>query len=68
MSEENKKLTNKISKMKSNIKEIHDKFEEEIQKKVELQEKNKHEQDIRLEILEKYIVFNQGKTKNLIPK
>lgn len=39
--------------MKNNMKEIHDKFEEEIQKRLDIQEKNRHDQDMRMEILEK---------------
>jgi hypothetical protein len=53
LNEENKKLSNKIGKMKLNIKEIHEKFEEEIRKRVEIQDKNRQDQNMKMEILEK---------------
>ena len=53
MSEDNKKLVNKITKMKLTVKEVHEKFEDEIQKRVDLQEKNKLEQINKMDQLEK---------------
>ena len=50
------------------MKEIHDKFEEEIQKRLDIQEKNRHDQDMRMEILEKQSLYNKGKMKNLTLK